>query len=377
MPTYSARDAGPEQRCVDQGRSGRARFSPGIRVRFHGRGGQGVKTAARVLGTGAFLSGYDCQDFPVYGAERRGAPVAAFARFSGRPIDERGVISEPDLILVADATLLDDPAAGVLVGKDAASAAFLNGDPEAPAPDVGGLPLLIRWDLTGAAIGRFGRAGALSVGLGAAAARLVGVVAEDRLVEAIQSEFAHLGLSIGEIEANVTFGLDVFQALPVVSFRDIADSGEGLGESVVTIEPTGPQAGGPNVFSPGNATLRDTGAWRLERPVIDRDRCTRCGLCLVRCPDGAISWDEEGLPVIDERHCKGCCICRQICPIHGIGLEEEPRIWPGPCSRGTPRPPGAPGSPGPATCPRSPSRRRLRSSRFSRGGSSPWTASTR
>ncbi|WP_169977796.1 2-oxoacid:acceptor oxidoreductase family protein [Tautonia rosea] len=325
MSTQTVRGAGLEQRSVNRDGFGPSGPSLRIRVRFHGRGGQGVKTAGRILGTGAFLSGYHCQDFPVYGAERRGAPVASFARIGNRPIDERGVISEPDLILVADATLLDDPAAGVLAGNEAASALFLNGNPDAPLPDLGNRLHLIRWDLTGAAIGRLGRAGALSAGLGAAAARFVGIVAEEQLVEAIRSEFTHLGLSTGEVDANVAFGLDVFRALPTVSFRDVAETEEGLGDSVVPMIPADPLAGGPNVISPGNATLRDTGAWRLERPVIDRDRCTRCGLCLIRCPDGAISWDEEGLPVIDEQHCKGCLICRQICPIHGIGLEEEAR----------------------------------------------------
>ena len=72
-------------------------------VRFHGRGGQGAKTASRILGTAAFLSGYQAQDSPIYGAERRGAPVAAFTRFGGEPIRERGVIAHPDLVVVADA----------------------------------------------------------------------------------------------------------------------------------------------------------------------------------------------------------------------------------------------------------------------------------
>ena len=44
-------------------------------VRFHGRGGQGAKTASRILGTAAFLEGFVAQDSPIYGAERRGAPL--------------------------------------------------------------------------------------------------------------------------------------------------------------------------------------------------------------------------------------------------------------------------------------------------------------
>jgi uncharacterized protein (DUF2267 family) len=81
-----------------------------IRVRFHGRGGQGMKTASRIVGTAAFLDGWLSQDSPVYGAERRGAPTAAFVRIAHAPIRERGVIATPDLVVVADDTLLDDPA---------------------------------------------------------------------------------------------------------------------------------------------------------------------------------------------------------------------------------------------------------------------------
>jgi pyruvate ferredoxin oxidoreductase gamma subunit len=63
-------------------------------VRFHGRG-QGAKTASRILGTAAFLEGYQAQDSPIYGAERRGAPVAAFTRIAKEPIHERDLIAPP------------------------------------------------------------------------------------------------------------------------------------------------------------------------------------------------------------------------------------------------------------------------------------------
>ena len=95
-------------------------------VRFHGRGGQGAKTASRILGTAAFLSGYQAQDSPIYGAERRGAPVAAFTRFGREPIRERGVIAHPDLVVVADASLLKDPAARVADGITDQTILFVN-----------------------------------------------------------------------------------------------------------------------------------------------------------------------------------------------------------------------------------------------------------
>ena len=97
-----------------------------IRIRFHGRGGHGIKTASRIVGTAAFLAGYQVQDSPIYGAERRGAPVTAFTRMDTTPILERGIITEPDLIICGDETLLESPATGVLSGVETASAVFIN-----------------------------------------------------------------------------------------------------------------------------------------------------------------------------------------------------------------------------------------------------------
>ncbi len=74
-------------------------------VRLHGRGGQGVRFAAKILARTLFLSGYQTQDFAIYGAERRGAPVTSFVRFDKRPILERGYIFEPDIVAVLDDTL--------------------------------------------------------------------------------------------------------------------------------------------------------------------------------------------------------------------------------------------------------------------------------
>ncbi|MCQ8898286.1 MAG: pyruvate ferredoxin oxidoreductase subunit gamma [Hadesarchaea archaeon] len=77
-----------------------------IEVRFHGRGGQGAVTAARMLAEAAFLEGKYAQAFPFFGAERRGAPVVAFARLDSRPIRIRSQIYQPDHVVVLDPTLL-------------------------------------------------------------------------------------------------------------------------------------------------------------------------------------------------------------------------------------------------------------------------------
>jgi pyruvate ferredoxin oxidoreductase gamma subunit len=75
-------------------------------VRIHGRGGQGVVTAAELLSVAAFAEGKDALAFPTFGSERTGAPVTAFCRISDRPIRSREPIVEPDALIVQDTTLL-------------------------------------------------------------------------------------------------------------------------------------------------------------------------------------------------------------------------------------------------------------------------------
>jgi len=78
-----------------------------IEIRFHGRGGQGAVTAARLFAEAAFLEGKYCQAFPSFGAERRGAPIVAFARIDTGPIRIRTQVYEPNHVVVFDPTLLE------------------------------------------------------------------------------------------------------------------------------------------------------------------------------------------------------------------------------------------------------------------------------
>ena len=77
-----------------------------FQVRIHGRGGQGVVTAAELLSVAAFLEGREAQAFPTFGSERTGAPVVAFCRMDDKPIRVREPIAEPDAVIVLDPTLV-------------------------------------------------------------------------------------------------------------------------------------------------------------------------------------------------------------------------------------------------------------------------------
>ena len=76
-----------------------------FQVRIHGRGGQGVVTAAELLSVAAFLEGKHAQAFPSFGSERMGAPVVSFCRIDDKEIRLREPILEPDALIVQDPTL--------------------------------------------------------------------------------------------------------------------------------------------------------------------------------------------------------------------------------------------------------------------------------
>jgi len=82
-------------------------------------------------------------------------------------------------------------------------------------------------------------------------------------------------------------------------------------------------ATGCAILEPGSSTQLLTGTWRLQRPVIDLNRCNLCSLCYVYCPDMAIIITAEGTYEPDLNYCKGCSICAEECPKNAIAMIDE------------------------------------------------------
>ena len=95
-----------------------------IEIRWHGRGGQGAKTASLLLADAAFNTGKYIQGFPEYGPERMGAPITAYNRISNTPITIHSNIYEPDYVVVVDDTLLQ--AVDVTAGLKTSGAIVIN-----------------------------------------------------------------------------------------------------------------------------------------------------------------------------------------------------------------------------------------------------------
>lgn len=70
-------------------------------------------------------------------------------------------------------------------------------------------------------------------------------------------------------------------------------------------------------------TINKTGSWRNLRPVLDKEKCNKCGICWKFCPDVSIEIDEEDYPVVILDFCKGCGICAVECPKDAFEMVKE------------------------------------------------------
>ncbi len=304
------------------------------RIRFHGRGGQGMKTASRIVGTALFRSGFEVQDAPRYGAERRGAPMFAYVRAARQAILERGIISAPDLVVVADASLAALPAAGVLDGLKAETVMAIAGSVDAA---IWHQRLQISNQIFSLSVSspetesqedndddHIPDTSALCAG---AAAGLLGVIKRDVLAQAVREEIGPLGDDI--VAANLLTALAAFDDIA----PHLGSVVEGQGHDVASAVPPDwmvlraepGQISAPNIYSGLNSVQVRTGFWRTLRPVLEKENCKKCiWVCGSYCPDGVIAVDDEGYPDIDYDHCKGCMICLTQCPRDAlIAVPEE------------------------------------------------------
>ncbi|MGC8719068.1 MAG: 4Fe-4S binding protein [Thermodesulforhabdaceae bacterium] len=82
-------------------------------------------------------------------------------------------------------------------------------------------------------------------------------------------------------------------------------------------------APGCAILTPGNAAELRTGDWRTTRPVVDYEKCIKCGRCYIVCPDMVYTPREDGYYELNYYYCKGCGICAEECPKDAIEMVEE------------------------------------------------------
>lgn len=161
------------------------------KIRWHGRGGAGVVTAARLLGAGvALYENKNAQSFPAFGPERRGAPVLAFTKISSKPIRDRSQIEDPDCVVVLDSSLLS--VIDVFQGLKKGATVIINAAGELEDKEFPPATEIITIDATGIAIETMGVPIVNTAMLGAVAAGTHYIRIES-LKKVIADEFRNRG----------------------------------------------------------------------------------------------------------------------------------------------------------------------------------------
>jgi pyruvate ferredoxin oxidoreductase gamma subunit len=297
-------------------------------IRFHGRGGQGAVMAAQTLAEAAVLEGFHAQAFPYFGAERRGAPVKAFARIDKEKIRIKSQIYTPDMLVVLDEMLPDlEP---VAEGLRPGGKAVIN-TPLAPEEyDLGMAVDCATVDATTVALLTL-KAPIVNTSILGAIAKAQDFISLDAIQQAIRDKF---GERLGQRAAvlNVEAAKTAYERTRI---------GRCKGEKLLPIKrewlptwseiPPGVSLGVDNkdgvVVGPGSAWQNPVGTWRTSSPLYHKDKCIRCLRCWWSCPEGTIKRQEDDYEKWDYRYCKGCGICASVCPVDAIEMVRGVHEW--------------------------------------------------
>lgn len=317
-----------------------------IEVLWHGRGGQGAFTAARLLGAAVSASGaYQALAFPSFGPERRGAPVLAFNRFDTEPIGDRSAIAQADFVIYLDETLFSPTWAQELKndGVVLINSARSFDDPRIIALDGN----TIAQACMNRPQGNTAMLGALSV--------LCPAIKLDDLIEAVHESLAPR-LWAGN-EATLRAAAEAMRSLleyrdsetasPTLTtpkeprfekpLTDLEETAEEIQDRFpLSAAPRNPLDYAQNTCYEAPLIVKDNAGWRSQRPIVDASRCVGCRECFTYCPDGALimvprdqKWVEPSqragalVPQLDTRFCKGCGVCVHVCPVQAIEMVPE------------------------------------------------------
>ncbi len=300
--------------------------------RWHGRGGQGTVTAARALAEAAFHEGFKgVQTIPYFGAERRGAPVVAFTRFSKEPVRIHSNVYAPDIVVVVDPTLFKSGLANITDGLKSEGILVINTPGNSDILDkVGKLPRGARVftvDATsisidfGLEVAGLALSGTPMLG---AFARATGLISLDSVLEALSEIFSGEQGEKNLKAVEMAYEKTVEHVVPEDQYLD-GDMPVSRRNRVSQFHSWRDLTPIP-ISKPEKASMGVTGEWRVFKPVYDREDCNKCLSCWMYCPESAVSVDEEGYPVIDYTYCKGCGVCVSVCPkktMHLIREKEE------------------------------------------------------
>lgn len=298
-----------------------------LEIRIHGRGGQGAVTLAELFAFAAIAEGKYAQAFPSFGPERRGAPVVAFCRIDAQPIFLRTDINEPDIVVVLDPSLLQ--VVDVTAGLKDQGILIINSRREPHHFMMNKLARAATINATQIALDILKCPITNTVLLGALAKTTTEVRLES-LIDAIEQRFGAKNAA-----RNIQALQKAFAETLILNKEDCTpaelNSFAGLADMAVAVAEEGLSGAGSEyrwselkpgcvITEPGNASSFRTGEWRSFSPVLTKERCIKCGVCWIFCPDMAYREDHEGYFIVDLNYCKGCAICAQECPVGAIHM---------------------------------------------------------
>jgi len=293
-------------------------------IRFHGRGGQGAVMAAQTIAEAAILEGRQAQAFPFFGAERRGAPVMAFARIDDRRICDRTQVAEPDMLVVMDASLLDiEP---VALGLKKEGCAVVNSPMRPEEIDLGVVARCVSVDATSIALEHL-KAPIVNTAILGAMARADAFVSLASIQRAIVNRFGEkLGERAGSINSEAAGA--AFERSREGMCRGERKMQRGNAWLPTWQEtPPGVALGrwerGGMAVGPGSMRQNMTGTWGTSSPTYTRARCIGCQRCWFICPEGCIRRLEDDSLEFDLRYCKGCGLCAKVCPKEAIAMHRK------------------------------------------------------
>jgi 2-oxoacid:acceptor oxidoreductase gamma subunit (pyruvate/2-ketoisovalerate family) len=224
-----------------------------IEIRIHGRGGQGGVTLAKLIATSRFLQGQSVQAFGLYAAERSGAPIQAFCRYSGEPITNRNLIYQPDHLVVLDPTLVGP---GIVAGLKAGGWILIN-SPKPPEEFADQFPRNHLATVDATTVARENKLGTRSVpivntALAGALGRMLAFPLEEML--AALEHLCFMG-------SNLTAATSAYEQVRLLE----TSRQTGNADNVVTLQDEGR---GPSILDGAGAALPaiKTGQWATEEP---------------------------------------------------------------------------------------------------------------
>ena len=268
-----------------------------IEIRLHGRGGQGAVTASRLIATAAYEEGKYSQAIPMYGTERRGAPLTAFVRLDDQRVRERELVHNPSISIVLDPLIAQQQA--VVDNLLPGGLVLLNTHYSPEEVKIGGDFKVATVDATTIALETLGRAITNTAILGAFA-KVTGLIKLESLEKAIKKYFPG---RLGDMN--------------IAAIRRSYEEVKGPIQAPVTDAPEEKA----DIHVGGYGVLKDVSSWRVFTPEIDQEKCIGCKSCWLFCPETAIQWDaEKNKPYIEFNKCKGCGVCANECPVEAIEM---------------------------------------------------------